>query len=216
MTFGDWVLFNNWIRIKREEERYDVFLCVNFNYSICKNHFFSQTQAFNRYQNESMTGPSYRSNNFPVNSMNENRVRFDRNFLGTTINQLLSNGTQHSYINSGEEVYAVDADNLTVISAPKNVKFLIPLARSGLTSNESTFGVNEHDNRVIKNVRDIFSFESKNSELHPEKESVSTPPTILELSESHSFIEETNPDPTEMIENYREDSPLLGDPKSNK
>jgi hypothetical protein len=26
MTFGDWVLFNNWVENKREEERYDDYL----------------------------------------------------------------------------------------------------------------------------------------------------------------------------------------------
>ena len=55
-----------------------------------------------------------------------------------------------------------DQDNnestVAFVSAPKNVKFLIPLARSGADSNQSSFGVIDSTTGTITHVKDIFPF----------------------------------------------------------
>lgn len=74
----------------------------------------------------------------------------ENNVLTTALTQLLSTApTQNSTINDNN-------NKVSIVSAPKNVKFIIPLARSGITSNESTFGVIESTTRTITHVKDIF------------------------------------------------------------
>jgi hypothetical protein len=47
-------------------------------------------------------------------------------------------------------------NKVSIVSAPKNVKFIIPMGRSGITSNESTYGVIDSTTRTITHVKDIF------------------------------------------------------------
>jgi hypothetical protein len=73
--------------------------------------------------------------------------------ITAALGQLLATTSQ----NSTDEVHTVENDNkVSFVSAPKNVKFIIPLGRSGVTSNESTFGVIESTKRTITHVKDIF------------------------------------------------------------
>lgn len=50
-------------------------------------------------------------------------------------------------------------NRMSFVSAPKNVKFIIPLTRSGADSNENTFSVIESTTRTITHVKDIFPFQ---------------------------------------------------------
>jgi hypothetical protein len=62
--------------------------------------------------------------------------------------------------NSIDETRAAANEGVSIVSAPKNVKFIIPLGRSGITSNESTFGVIESTTRTITHMKDIFPLNS--------------------------------------------------------
>jgi hypothetical protein len=72
---------------------------------------------------------------------------------------LLSTKSQNASNNSTDEIQVGGNDKVSFVSAPKNVKFLIPLGRAGITSNESTYGVIESTTRTITHVKDIFAYD---------------------------------------------------------
>lgn len=72
----------------------------------------------------------------------------------------MSPTTQSNTNNSIDEPRTTTNEGVSIVSAPKNVKFLVPLGRSGLGSNESTFGVIESTTRTITHVKDIFPLNS--------------------------------------------------------
>jgi hypothetical protein len=88
---------------------------------------------------------------------------------------------------------AENDNKVSIVSAPKNVKFIIPLGRSGITSNESTFGVIESTTRTITHVKDIFP-------LNP-------------ISQSQINTEEHQ---QEMTKSDSEEIPLLSNENSNE
>ena len=80
----------------------------------------------------------------------------DNSLLGMALGQLLSTAAQQSYNSAANDSGSNGNESVTILPVTKNVKFLIPLDRSGLTSNDSTLGTNERDNREIPRVQDIF------------------------------------------------------------
>jgi hypothetical protein len=68
----------------------------------------------------------------------------------------MSPTSQTATTNSTDDTRTTTNEGVSIVSAPKNVKFLIPLGRSGLTSNDSTFSVIESTTRTITHVKDIF------------------------------------------------------------
>jgi len=114
----------------------------------------------------------------------------ENNALTAALGQLLSKTSQ----NSTDEIHVAENDNkVSIVSAPKNVKFIIPLGRSGITSNESSFGVIESTTRTITHVKDIFP-------LNP-------------ISQSQINTEEHQ---QEMTKSDSEDIPLLSNENSNE
>jgi hypothetical protein len=114
----------------------------------------------------------------------------ENNALTAALGQLLSTTSQ----NSTDEMRVAENDNkVSIVSAPKNVKFIIPLGRSGITSNESTFGVIESTTRTITHVKDIFP-------LNP-------------ISQSQINTEEHQ---QEMTKSDSEEIPLLSNENSNE
>ena len=98
--------------------------------------------------------------------------------LGAALHQLMS-PTQSIMNHSVEEPRATTNEGVSIVSAPKNVKFLVPLGRSGLGSNESTYGVIESTTRTITHVKDIFPLNSSTQSqttitLHNEDEGLTT------------------------------------------
>lgn len=76
--------------------------------------------------------------------------------LGAALNRLMSPNPHYATANTTDDTRNPPNESVSIVSAPKNVKFLIPLGRSGLASNESTFGVIESTTRTITHVKDIF------------------------------------------------------------
>ncbi|CAF0782612.1 unnamed protein product [Rotaria sordida] len=172
MTFGDWVLFNNWIDTKREEERRSHF----------RHHQSQPSSILNTNHNQNL------SNN---ESFNEYQLYTENSILGAALNRLMS---QNPTNNSMDETRTVPNENLSIVSAPKNVKFLIPLVRSGITSNESTFGGMESTTRNIRHVKDIFSLNSL-SQSQPlttinNNRDIVNVPSSLNLMTTSSFLDE--------------------------
>lgn len=89
-------------------------------------------------------------------NLSRNSMNFDNHFRNS-FDRTFNDRPQTTYLNADNEVYAVTENDLKLLSGSKTVKFLIPLSRSGLTSNESTIGINDLENRFIPDVRDLFS-----------------------------------------------------------
>ena len=89
-------------------------------------------------------------------SFNEYQFYTENSVLGAALNRLMSPTSQTIATNSTDDTRTTANEGVSIVSAPKNVKFLIPLSRSGITSNESTFGVIESTTRTITHVKDIF------------------------------------------------------------
>jgi hypothetical protein len=109
-------------------------------------------------------------------------------------------------------------EGVSIISAPKNVKFLIPLGRSGITSNESTFGVIESTTRTITHVKDIFPF----NPTSPNQITVNNGEDTVTVSSSNSGASATlfdtgrRQDQNEMVSSNSEEMPLLPNDNSNQ
>ncbi|CAF1241410.1 unnamed protein product [Adineta ricciae] len=136
MTFGDWVLFSNWVETKREEERRS------------------------RFQRPPQSTSNVNQNNRATDVLNDYQFYTENSVLGAALNRLMSSTTAN---NSMDDARPTGSEGVSIVSAPKNVKFLIPLGRSGITSNESTFGVVESTTRTITHVKDIFPLQSQTS-----------------------------------------------------
>ncbi len=127
--------------------------------------------------------------------------------ITAALGQLLSTASQ----NPAEEIRLTGNENkVSIVSGPKNVKFIIPFARSGITSNESSFGVIDSTTRTITHVKDIFP-------LNPLLQSQID--TFNHSSSSNSAI--TTPlfdtdQQQEMSKDDCEDTPLLPNEDSNE
>lgn len=90
--------------------------------------------------------------------LNECQFYTENSVLGAALNQLMSPNGHNASNHSFDEARTTGNEGVSIVSAPKNVKFLIPLGRSGITSNDSTFGLIESSTRTITHVKDIFPF----------------------------------------------------------
>jgi hypothetical protein len=107
--------------------------------------------------------------------------------------------------NSIDETRAAANEGVSIVSAPKNVKFIIPLGRSGITSNESTFGVIESTTRTITHMKDIFPL---NSAL----QSQTTTTTMISNGDDTRLHHDQN----EITKTNNEQQPLLQNSDSNE
>ncbi|CAF2459125.1 unnamed protein product [Rotaria sp. Silwood2] len=136
MTFGDWVLFSNWVRTKREEEQRSRF------------HLQSQytpSTSNNDHRNLSNDDP-----------FNEYEFHSENGVFSAALNRLFSNTLPNKTSNSTDEVLVYDNNKVSFVSVPKNVTFLIPSGLSGITSNDSTFSAIESTIRTTTHIKDIF------------------------------------------------------------
>lgn len=128
----------------------------------------------------------------------------------------MSPSSQNTTNNSIDETRApVANEGVSIVSAPKNVKFIIPLGRSGITSNDSTFGVIESTTRTITHVKDIFPL---NSSLQPqtttttnnEDDTVNTSSSSSNLRRTSALLDAgRRHDQNDAIKDANEEQPLL-------
>ncbi|CAF1132327.1 unnamed protein product [Didymodactylos carnosus] len=149
MTFGDWVLFTNWVRIKRDHERRSQFRVQQHQ------------QQVNINDNKSIINDSY----------DDYDLYAEKNVLSAALSRLLSpsstipaNGGTNLLDENDVLISTRPSSSDYVVTDKKNVKFFIPLSRSGVTSNEDTIGVIESTSRRIAHVKDLFSY---NNTLQP-------------------------------------------------
>lgn len=122
--------------------------------------------------------------------------------------------SQNSTASMNEDKNASPNESISIFSAPKNVKFLIPLMRSGITSNESTLGVIESSTRSITHMKDIFPL---NSAALSQKETITennggdtTTSSLLNSATVSSCFDETHhPNQNELNTSDNEQKPLL-------
>lgn len=109
-----------------------------------------------------MPRTNYNGHQHLINSdpINDYQFYTEDSVLGAALHRLMSPTTPSTVNHSVEEARTTTNDGVSIVSAPKNVKFLVPLGRSGLASNESTFGVIESTTRTITHVKDIFPLNS--------------------------------------------------------
>ena len=72
----------------------------------------------------------------------------------------MSSTSQNTISNSNDETCIAPNEDVSTVSTSKNVKFLIPLSRSGMNSNGSTLSLMDSTTRSITHVKDIFSSSS--------------------------------------------------------
>jgi hypothetical protein len=116
----------------------------------------------------------------------------------------MSPTSQNTTNNSIDETRATTNEGVSIVSAPKNVKFIIPLGRSGITSNESTFGVIESTTRTITHMKDIFP-------LNSTSQSQTTTTTLTINGDDTSLRQDQN----ELSKTNGEQQPLLQNNDSN-
>lgn len=172
-------------------------------------HFHLQSQPSSTMNN---------NNHIPKNeSFSEFQFYTENTALEAALNRLISPSSQNKNANLTDETYTVPNEGVSIVSAPKNVKFLIPLVRSGITSNESTFGVIESTTRTITHVKDIFPYNnSAQSQIAASKttdnvgESMSTCPISPTLITASLFAnDEPRQNQNDTITSSGEQLPLL-------
>ena len=122
--------------------------------------YFSRSRFHLPAQSSSITNHHAHSNLVNSDAFNEYQFYTENSVLGAALNHLMSPTSQTATNNSFEEARTTANEGVSIVSAPKNVKFLIPLGRSGITSNDSTFGVIESTTRTITHVKDLFPLNS--------------------------------------------------------
>ena len=93
-------------------------------------------------------------------SLNESQFYTENNVLGAALNRLTLSTSQNTINNCNDETCTTPNEGVSVASVPKNVKFHVPLSRSDMNSNESTFGVIDSTTAPITHVKDIFPLTS--------------------------------------------------------
>lgn len=142
----------------------------------------------------------------PNSTLNDSSAEYqlftERSVLGAALNQMISSNTR----NSIDETRLNTSDGFSIVSAPKNVKFLIPLGRSGVTSNESTYGLVESTSRTITHVKDIFPLNS----------SVGNSSNVQQTNVIGSSSSQTESLAADSMRNDSEDAPLLNEETFNQ
>jgi hypothetical protein len=147
-------------------------------------------------------------------AFNEYQFYTENSVLGAALNRLMSPTSQNTTSNSIDETRATTNEGVSIVSAPKNVKFIIPHGRSGITSNESTFSVIESTTRTITHVKDIFPL---NSSLQSQTTPTNNGDDIVTTSSSSNTVKPSSSlfdaarreDQNEIIKNDNEQQPLL-------
>lgn len=124
--------------------------------------------------------------NLPNNdSFNDYQFYPDNSVLNAAVSQLMHSRSQYTTINSTNEIRVAGNDRVSYVAGPKNVKFLVPLTQSGVTSNESTLGLVESTTRTITHVRDIFPLNSSlqsQTITNPEVETITSSNSVIRAS----------------------------------
>jgi len=174
-------------------------------------HLQSQLPATTNNNNNN-NGHQNLTNN---DAFNEYQFYTENSVRGAALNRLMSPTSQNTTSNSIDETRATTNEGVSIVSAPKNVKFIIPLGRSGITSNDSTFGVIESTTRTITHVKDIFPLNSSlQSQTTPTNngDDIVTASSSLnagKTSSSSLFDAGRREDQNEIIKNANEEQPLL-------
>ncbi|CAF4502299.1 unnamed protein product, partial [Rotaria socialis] len=197
MTFGDWVLFSTWIRRKREEEQ-----CSRLH---VQPPFASTTNNNNNNNNNNDHQQLLNSDPY-----NEYQFYSGNSVLSSALDQLFSHSTQKNIMNSSDRVHAEDNSNkISIVAASKNVTFLIPSVRSGITPNDSAFDVNESTTRTITHVKDIFPANSSfQSHTITSNEINTATPSSSSDSVTNSLLLEKDQQ-QEIVRSANEEIPLL-------
>jgi hypothetical protein len=174
--------------------------------------FHLQSQLPATTNNNNNNGHQNLTNN---DAFNEYQFYTENSVLGAALNRLMSPTSQNTTSNSIDETRATTNEGVSIVSAPKNVKFIIPLGRSGITSNDSTFGVIESTTRTITHVKDIFPLNSSlQSQTTPTNngDDIVTASSSLnagKTSSSSLFNAGRREDQNEIIKNDNEEQSLL-------
>jgi len=189
--------------------------------SNCISNLFRRARFHLQSQPLSTTNNNGHQNLINSDAFNEYQFYTENSVLGAALNRLMSPTSQNTTINSIDETRTTANEGVSIVSAPKNVKFIIPLVRSGLTSNESTFGVIESTTRTITHVKDIFPL---NSSLQSQTTPTNNGDDIVTTSSSSNTVKPSSSlfdaarreDQNEIIKNDNEQQPLLPDNDLNQ
>ncbi|CAF1462733.1 unnamed protein product [Rotaria magnacalcarata] len=197
MTFGDWVLFRAWVRRKREEEQ-------------CSRLHIQPPSASTTNNNNNNNNNDDHQQLLNSDPYNEYQFYSGNSVLSSALDQLFSRSTQKNIMNSSDRVHAEDNSNkISIIAVSKNVTFLIPSDRSGITSNDSTFDVNESTTRTIAPVEDIFPVNSSlQSQTITSNEINTVAPSSSSNSVANSLLLEKDQQ-QEIVRSASEEIPLL-------
>lgn len=146
---------------------------------------------------------------------NEYQLYPENNVLGAALGQLFSHSLQKKTMNPTDTICIEDNNKISIVTAPKNVKFLIPSGRSGITSNDSTFGVIEATKRTITHVKDLFPI---NSELESEAITNNQTKAMTPSSSSNSLTNVSSSDKQynqEIVKIGSDEIPLLSNDNFN-
>jgi hypothetical protein len=196
-------------------------MCYFFLRSNCISNLFRRARFRLQSQPLSTTNNNGHQNLINSDAFNEYQFYTENSVLGAALNRLMSPTSQNTTINSIDETRTTANEGVSIVSAPKNVKFIIPLVRSGLTSNESTFGVIESTTRTITHVKDIFplnsSLQSQTTTTINNGDDTVTASTSSNSTITSPFFEpERRQDQNEIIKSDSEQQPLLQNNNSNQ
>lgn len=180
-------------------------------------NFFRRSRFQLQSQSSSVTTNNNNNNQNLTNSdpFNEYQFYTENSVLGSALNRLMSPSSQNTTNNSIDEARTnVMNEGVSIVSAPKNVKFIIPLGRSGITSNDSTFGVIESTTRTITHMKDIFPLNSSlqsqtMSTINNEDDTVHQSLSSNSKETSTIFDAGLRHDQNDIIKNDNEEQPLL-------
>ena len=163
----------------------------SFFFSLRRSRFHSQGSSVSK------------SNSRDQQNLSNDNYQFstDNEAITAALGQLFSTTSSNTNDHNSNE------NKVSIVSAPKNVKFIIPLSRSGLDSNENTFGVIDSTTRTITHVKDIFPLNSLVAS------STTNHPPMINPSSSSIFDTEEQQDTSK--DDY-EDIPLLFQDHSNE
>jgi hypothetical protein len=158
------------------------------------------------------------TNNDPFNDY---QFYTENSVLGAALSRLMSPTSQNETTHSIDETRATANEGVSIVSAPKNVKFIIPFGRPGIASNESTFGVIESTTRTITHVKDIFPLNSPlqsqiTTTSNNEDDTIIAPLSSNSIKTSAIFNERHHQDQNERIPSDHEQQPLLQNNVSNE
>jgi len=195
-------------------------MCYFLLRSNCISNLFRRARFHLQSQPLSTTNNNGHQNLINSDAFNEYQFYTENSVLGAALNRLMSPTSQNTTIHSIDETRTTANEGVSIVSAPKNVKFIIPLVRSGLTSNESTFGVIESTTRTITHVKDIFpinsSLQSQTTTINNGDDTATASTSSNSTITSPFFEPGRRQDQNEIIKSDSEQQPLLQNSNSNQ